>query len=156
MYSKNTCIRYIIFLQFKNRFGSMYKLKPSDAFTCCIKQVATSTEVSHVVEPLPFAGHEQLKVSFTVRLAGKYSILLKTSSGPIAGSPHVRMYLPGESQTYKQTQKRRRTDVCTHGYTPEINTDACTNERTCTDIRTHTDVWHAQTNMRCYNFFKYV
>ena len=53
-----------------------------------------------MVEPLPFAGHDEVKVSFTVRLAGKYSIAFKTSSGPIAGSPHIRMYLPGE---YKAT-----------------------------------------------------
>ena len=93
-----TCYQkmYCTFLQFKNRFGNLYKLKPSDAFTCCVKHAATSTEVSCVVEPLPFAGHEELKVSFTVRLAGKYSISFKTSSGPIAGSPHIRMYLPGE------------------------------------------------------------
>ena len=82
----------------------MYKLKPSDAFTCCVKHVATSTEVSHVVEPLPFAGHDEVKVSFTIRLAGKYSITLKTSSGPVAGSPHIRMYLPGEYETTTHSQ----------------------------------------------------
>ena len=94
----------------------MYKLKPSDAFTCCVKHVATSAEVSHVVEPLPFAGHEELKVSFTVRLAGKYSILLKTSSGPIADSPHVRMYLPGESQVCTRTHKHTNAHPQTYAH----------------------------------------
>ena len=131
----------------------MYKLKPSDAFTCCVKHVATSAEVSHVVEPLPFAGHEELKVSFTVRLAGKYSILLKTSSGPIADSPHVRMYLPGELQVCTRTHKRTPTDICTHGCT-YTHTDAQT--RRCTDIRTHTDVYACTSShvyIHCYKFF---
>ena len=71
-------------------------LQDSDIFACCIKHTATSTEISHVIEPLPFSGHEEVKVSFTARLSGDYSITFNTSSGPFAGFPQTRTYLPGE------------------------------------------------------------
>ena len=72
-------------------------LQQSDSFVCSVKHIATSTEISHVIEPLPFAGHETVKISFTVRLSGDYSVTFNTRSGPIAGSPYTRIYLPGES-----------------------------------------------------------
>ena len=52
--------------------------------------------ISHVIEPLPLAGHKEVKISFTARLSGDYSIMFNTSSGPIAESPYTRIYLPGE------------------------------------------------------------
>ena len=85
-----------VLLQFRNGNGNPYRLQDSDIFVCRIKHIATSTEISHVVEPLPFSGHEEVKVSFTARLSGDYSIAFNTSSGPIAGFPQNRIYLPGE------------------------------------------------------------
>ena len=85
-----------MFWQFRNGNGNPYRLQDSDVFACCIKHRATSTEISHVIEPLPFSGHEEVKVSFTARLSGDYSITFSTNSGPVAGFPQTRIYLPGE------------------------------------------------------------
>ena len=89
-----------IFWQFKNGNGNPYRLRDSDVFACSIKHTATSTEISHVIEPLLFSGHEEIKVSFTARLSGDYCIRLNTSSGLITGSPQTRVYLPGEPWLY--------------------------------------------------------
>ena len=89
-----------VFKQFKNGNRNPYRLQQSDSFVCSIKHAATSTEISHVIEPLPFVGHEEVKISFTVRLSGDYSIMFNTSSGPVAGSPYTRVYLPGELLIY--------------------------------------------------------
>ena len=87
----------LYFKQFKNGNGNPYMLQQSDSFVCSVEHISTSTEISHVTEPLPFAGHDKVKISFTARLSGDYSIKFNTSSGPIAGSPYTRIYLPGKS-----------------------------------------------------------
>lgn len=77
-----------------------YKLQASDVVRVSIKHKATDTAVPHAVEPAPPTNHSKLRLSFTTRLAGVYTMEVYVNGLSISGSPFSRTYLPGTHGTF--------------------------------------------------------
>lgn len=94
-------IQYINFcyfiLQFHCKNGSTYKLQPSDNLTVHVTHVCSSAVIPHVIEPQNITGEDKIRLSFSTRLSGDYSINIRVNSLLICGSSIIRTYLPGEN-----------------------------------------------------------
>lgn len=77
------------------RNSTPYKLQPSDVVRVTIKHKMSNTVVPHAVEPAPPTNHCKLRLSFTTRLAGVYSMEVHVNGKTITGSPFSRTYSPG-------------------------------------------------------------
>ena len=93
---------YLTAQQLVCRNSTPYELKTSDALQVTIKHTATSTVVPHAVEPAPPTNHSKLRLSFTTRLAGEYSMNVQINGKKISGSPFTRTYSPGTMYMYLQ------------------------------------------------------
>lgn len=89
-YFMHWCI--ILILQFVRRDGSPYALGNCDMFSC---RVVSTVDIPYVVEPAQIVGQSSIKVSFTAKTSGKYTIVLKVNDELIGGTQIVRKYLPG-------------------------------------------------------------
>ena len=87
------------------RNSTPYELQTSDALKVTIKHSSSRTVVPHAVEPAPPTNHSKLRLSFSTRLAGGYSMDVTINGKKIADSPFSRNYLPGrQTKTFLQNE----------------------------------------------------
>ena len=83
-------------MQFKCKNSSDYKLQASDNLQVTVSHKTSRAVLPHAVEPARLVGEERVKISFTARLSGDYSVEIKLN-GFLVGSNGVinRHYKPG-------------------------------------------------------------
>ena len=82
--------------QFHCRNGSPYKLQASDNLHICVKHSVSNNIIPHVVEPSAIVGSDVVKISFTTRLSGEYTIDIKLNGTRVRrDGPIKRHYKPG-------------------------------------------------------------
>ena len=82
--------------QFKCRNGTEYKLQASDSLSVKIFHDSSKTTLPHALEPARPSGEDSVRISFTPKLAGKYTVEIKIN-GSFIGSDEslARNYKPG-------------------------------------------------------------
>ena len=91
-----TLILFSIFFQFFCRNSSEYRLQASDNIQVVIRHINSCNVIPHVIEPSSPVNVSTIKVSYTTRLSGEYTIDIKLNSARIGnGNLIYRKYKPG-------------------------------------------------------------
>ena len=64
--------------------GTAYFLKPSDEFSCSVREESSQTEIGHIVRPQQLVGQQCVQVAFTATTPGKYVVEMKVNQTLVA------------------------------------------------------------------------
>lgn len=79
-----------------------YKLQPSDNVLVKVSHLSSHTTLLHAIEPASLSGEETIKISFTPKLIGEYSVCVSLNGSPIGRDREAisRHYKPGNIHYY--------------------------------------------------------
>lgn len=74
--------------------GAAYTFKVTDTFCCTVKANATGRMIQHSVEPKVLVGQYCIRIAFTTKVPGSYSVEMKIND-TIVGERATKTYIAG-------------------------------------------------------------